>query len=584
MQAKPKDQYGILRVLRLAYPERKRLAWGFVFLAIGSGMLLLYPQIIKHMIDEALQSGKTSELRATAGLVLGIFLLQSLAGALRYYLFTTAGERIVADLRETLYRAILRQEIAFFDARRTGELMSRLSADATVLQNAVSVNISMLMRNLGAAIGGLILLVYTSPVLALALLAAIPPLALGTASFGRKIRSISRHVQDALAETATIAEEAISGIRTVRAFAQEEGEARRYRSAVDTYWTSARERIRFIALFTGGASFLGYLAIVGVMYYGGYLVMSRQMTIGDLTTFILYTLTVAVSVATLGSLWTDFMAATGAGRRLFEILDRQPDIQAGGRQLPEVSGRLSFEDVRFRYPSRPELEVLTDLRFTLEPGEMVALVGPSGGGKSTIASLIPRFYDPTSGVIALDGQDMKSLDPSWLRTQIGLVSQDPVLMSTTIAANIRYGRHDADEAALYKVAREAHAHEFIEKFPQGYETLVGERGVQLSGGQRQRIAIARAMLKDPKILILDEATSALDAESEHLVKEALDRLMKGRTTLVIAHRLSTVRHAHRVLVVEGGRIVQEGTHDSLMQDREGVYYRLVYLQTLALQA
>jgi ATP-binding cassette subfamily B protein len=545
-------------------------------------MLLLYPQFIKHMIDEALQSGEVRELRTTAVQVFVIFSIQAIAGAARYYLFTTAGERIVAQLRETVYRAILRQDIAFFDGRRTGELVSRLAADTTVLQNAVSVNISILMRSLGAAVGGLVLLVYTSPLLALALLAAIPPLALGTARFGKTIRAISRRVQDAVAETSTVAEEAISGIRTVRAFAQEEWEVARYKKAVEQSFGLSRQRIRSIAWFTGGAAFCGYLAIVGVLYYGGYLVLSRQMSIGDLTSFILYTLTVAVSVATLGSLWTDFMAATGAGRRIFELLDQRPEILSGGQKVKDAKGYLSFEGVGFAYPSRPEVEVLSRVDFTIAPGEMVALVGPSGSGKSTIAALISRFYDPTSGTIRLDGCDLRELDTEWLRTQVGVVSQDPVLMSASIAANICYGRREADPSDMERAAREAHAHSFILGFPDGYATLVGERGLQLSGGQRQRVAIARAMLKNPRLLILDEATSALDAESEHLVKEALDRLMQGRTTLVIAHRLSTVRHAHRVLVLDGGKIVQVGTHDSLLQDKEGVYYKLVHLQSLAL--
>ncbi len=581
MQETKKENYGVGRVLSLAYPERARIAWGFLFLALGSSMLLIYPQIIKHMIDEALKSGQISELRKTTGAVFIIFVVQACAGAIRYFLFTTAGERIVAALRDKVYRAILNQEIAFFDGRRTGELLSRLAADATVLQNAVSVNISILMRSLGAAVGGLVLLVYTSPVLALALLAAIPPLALGTAGFGRKIRAHSRKVQDALADTSTIAEEAISGIRTVRAFAQEDWEADRYQKALRGSLGFARDRIAYIAWFTGVASLFGYLAIVAVLYYGGYLVLNQKMSIGDLTSFILYTLTVAVSVATLGSLWTDFMAATGAGRRIFEILDRQPQILTGGKKLEHVEGSLRFDHVRFSYPSRPEAEVLADLNFTLKPGEMVALVGHSGSGKSTIAALISRFYDPTSGSIQLDRHDIRDLDADWLRSQVGVVSQDPVLMSASIAANIAYSREATVQEELERVAREAHAHSFIQTFPDGYATLVGERGVQLSGGQRQRVAIARAMLKNPRILVLDEATSALDAESEHLVKEALDRLMRGRTTLVIAHRLSTVRHAHRVLVLEGGKIVQEGTHEELLADKDGVYFKLVHLQNLS---
>ncbi len=542
-------------------------------------MLLIYPQAVKVIIDEALGSGQPSAVDQAALMMLAVFCVQALAGGMRYYLFTSAGEKIVASLREQLYRSIMEQDIAFFDSRRTGELMSRLASDATVLQNAVSVNISMSMRNLGAAVGGLILLIYTSPVLAFGLLGCVPPLAIGTALFGRRVRKISRDVQDALAETGIVAEETISGIRTVRAFAKESSEVQRYAKAVQRSYGLARLRIRSIAYISALASLLGYAAIAGVLWYGGRLVIAGEMSVGDLTSFILYAMTVAVAVGALGSLWTDFMSATGAARRVFEILDRQPEIPLrGGQTLPRVTGYLQFQAVDFYYPSRPDVMVLQELDLNIRPGEVVALVGPSGSGKSTIASLICRFYDPAKGRVCLDGQDVRTLDGEWLRQQIGVVSQDPVLLSASIAANIRYGKATATDAEVEAAARAAHAHEFISGFPQGYDTIVGERGIQLSGGQRQRVAIARAMLKDPRILILDEATSALDAESEHLVQEALDLLMQSRTTVVIAHRLSTVRNADRVLVIQGGRIVQSGGHQELMNEREGMYYKLVNRQ------
>ncbi len=571
--------HGIARVLKLAWPDRGRIAWGLLFLIIGSGMLLAYPQAVKVIIDEALGSARNSAVDKAALVILAVFMVQALAGAVRYYLFTTAGERIVARLRSDLYKAIIEQDIAFFDSRRTGELMSRLSSDATVLQNAVSVNISMSMRNLGAAIGGLVLLVYTSPVLAFGLLGCIPPIAIGTALFGKKIRRISREVQDALAETGIVAEETISGIRTVRAFAKEAAESNRYSRAIQKSLGLATKRIMSIAVITAIAGMLGYTAIVGVLWYGGRLVIEGRMSVGDLTSFILYAMTVAISVGSLGSLWTDFMSATGAAKRVFELLDRQPIIPIrGGLTLPQVNGLLEFQSVQFSYPSRPDLIVLENLHLSIAPGEVVALVGPSGSGKSTIASLISRFYDPDSGRVSIDGQDIRTLDGDWLRRQVGVVSQDPVLLSASIAANIRYGKTDASDREVEAAAEAANAHDFISAFPQGYATIVGERGIQLSGGQRQRVAIARAMLKDPRVLILDEATSALDAESEHLVQEALDRLMKSRTTLVIAHRLSTVRNADRVLVIQTGRIVQSGNHESLMNDREGMYFKLVNRQ------
>ncbi len=579
LQEKASPVPGLSRILKLAWPERRRLGVGFLFLILGSGMLLIYPQAVKIIIDEALGSGRHESVDQAALIMLVVFFVQALAGGARYYLFTTAGEKVVARLREHLYQAIMEQDIAFFDSRRTGELMSRLASDATLLQNAVSVNISMSMRNFGAAIGGLVLLIYTSPVLAFGLLGCVPPIAIGTALFGRRIRKISRDVQDALAETGIVAEETISGIRTVRAFAKESTEVQRYAKAVQTSYGLARKRIRSIAIITALAGVLGYAAIAGVLWYGGRLVIDGRMTVGDLTSFILYAMTVAVSVGALGSLWTDFMSATGAARRVFEILDRKPEIPLrGGETLAQVEGRVEFQAVAFSYPSRPDVIVLDNLDLSIRPGEVVALVGPSGSGKSTIASLICRFYDPTSGHVRLDGHDIRMLDGEWLRQQIGVVSQDPVLLSASIAANIRYGKADATDAEVEAAARAAHAHEFVSTFPDGYDTIVGERGIQLSGGQRQRVAIARAMLKDPRVLILDEATSALDAESEHFVQEALDLLMQSRTTVVIAHRLSTVRNADRVLVIQGGRIVQSGRHDELMNEREGMYYKLVNRQ------
>ena len=570
------SRQGMMRLLRLARPELSLLGTGTVFLALGSAMLLLYPQVIKVIVDEALTSGRTELIDRAALLVMGVFLVQGVAGALRYYLFTLAGERTVTRLREQVYRRIMSQEIGFFDSRRTGELTSRLSSDAMVVQNTVSVNISMVLRNLAAAIGGIAMLVYTSSLLTLIMLVVVPPIGLGVALFGRTIRRLSKNVQDSLADAGVVAEETISGIRTVRAFAQEEQEGLRYRNAVQRSFGFVRLRVRSIAYFTGIASIIGYAAIVATLWYGGRMVVAKEMTVGELTSFILYTLTAAVSVGSLGGLWTDFMAASGASKRIFELLDREPLIPLrGGSRLSEVKGAVAFQSVCFSYPSRADIAVLIDVSLVVNPGEIVALVGPSGGGKSTMASLIPRFYDPKSGVVAIDGHDVKSLDGDWLHQQIGIVAQDPVLVSTTIAENIRYGDNSASKLQIENAARTANAHEFIEAFPEGYQTLVGERGIQLSGGQRQRIAIARAVLKNPRILILDEATSALDSESEYLVKEALDRLMKQRTTFVIAHRLSTVKDADRVIVIEKGHIVQSGTHQELMQDPAALYYKLV---------
>ncbi|MFO0760029.1 MAG: ABC transporter transmembrane domain-containing protein [Byssovorax sp.] len=573
----PKVTYG--RLLSLARPEARSLVAGTFFLAIGSAMSLLFPQAIRMIVDDALAPGKTAEPVDKAALFLMvIFGVQAVAIALRYSLFTIAGERVVTRLRATLFERLMAQDIAFFDETRTGELTSRLSSDTTTLQNTVSVNISMALRFVATVIGGIAFLIYTSPRLTLLMLAVVPPVALGAVAYGRRVRKLSREVQDALARSTEVAEEALSGIRTVRAFAAEPSEVGRYGARIDQSFQLSRTRVITASTFMGVASFAAYGAAALVLWYGGHLVIAGKLSAGGLTSFLVYTLLVAFSLGGLSDLWADFMKASGAAERIFELVDRAPKIPSAGGEIPaSIQGKIEFSHVRFSYPTRKDAPVLRGVDLTIAPGEVVALVGSSGAGKSTLAALLLRLYDPTDGHIALDGNDLTTLDPSWLRKQIGVVSQEPILFSCSIADNLRYGRPGATDEELVAAAKAANAHDFISRFPDGYATLVGERGVQLSGGQKQRVAIARAVLKDPKLLVLDEATSALDAESEHLVKEALDRLMKGRTTLIIAHRLSTVKDADRVLVMDGGTIVQAGDHASLI-GQEGLYRRLVERQ------
>ncbi len=578
MAETPKRGITIRRLLALARPEALRISLATIALAVAAGMNLTFPAIFRRIVDDALRHADLARIDRISFALVAVFAVGAAAGAARFYLFATAGERVVTRLRERLYRSLVHQEIGFFDEQRTGELMNRLASDTSVLQSAVSANVSMVLRHSVTALGALVMLFVTSPVLTVLMLCVVPPVAIGAVVYGRRVRKLSREVQDALARASEVAEESLSGIRTVRSFAAEEAEAARYSESVRLAYELARRRVRNGAVFLGGAFFTASGAGVAVLWYGARMLADGRLTVGSLLSFLLYSIFVGGSLGALSELWADFMRALGAAERVFELTDRVPSIPAtGGRRLDRVEGRVSFEGVRFAYPTRPDVTVLDGVDLEIAPGERVAVVGPSGAGKSTLASLLARFYDPLEGRIRVDGLDLRELDPEWLRGRIGTVAQEPILFSTSIADNIRYGRTGASDAEVEAAARVANAHEFVTRFPQGFATLVGERGIQLSGGQKQRVAIARAVLKDPRILVLDEATSALDAESEHLVKEALDRLMRGRTTLIIAHRLSTVRDADRVLVLENGRIVQSGTHDALVGE-EGLYRKLVERQ------
>ena len=565
------------RLYSLAKQESTSLLWGTLFLFVASGLNLTYPMLIGKLIDSVKDGGGQEAVNQYAIWMIGIFILVGISTFLRSYLFTVAGERIVTRLQERLFEQVLSQEIGFFDQRRTGELLNRLTSDATVLQKAVTVNVSMGLRFALSGVGAIAILIWTSWKLALLMLAVVPIISIGAGWYGRILRKISRSVQDAFAEANSIAEESIGGIRTVRSFAREAHEHERYKSGIEIAFQLAKKRAWVGAWFSGLISFAGYGSIVAVLWYGGHLLASGEMDFGELTSFMLYTFTVAFSLGALSGLYEDFAKAIGASDRVFELLEREPEQPDGTGVVQEPKGKLEFQDVEFSYPTRPDATVLNGVSFSIEPNQVVALVGPSGGGKSTVTALISRFYDVQRGEIKLDGLSISAMSMDWLREHVAVVRQEPILFETSILDNIRYGRLAATEEEVIAAAKAANAHEFVSAFPEAYQTLVGERGVRLSGGQKQRIAIARAILKDPVVLILDEATSALDIESEHLVQEALERLMENRSSLVIAHRLSTIQHADRVVVLSEGQVVESGGHDELLA-QEGLYHRLVHKQ------
>jgi subfamily B ATP-binding cassette protein MsbA len=570
-----------VRLWPLVRPYRGILAAATVALVLSSAASLAFPMVVRYLLDAAFVNRDRALLdRIALGLV-GLFTVQAALNYIQAYLLSAAGERSVAGLRRELFARLLEMPPGFFAERRTGELTSRLTVDIGLLQSVLSHQISEFSRQVLALVGGIVLLTYLQPRLTLtALLAA--PVIVGTALvFGRRLRRITMGVQDRIAEASGVAEEAFSQIRTVQSFVQERAERARYGERIAASVRTALQRARVRGVFFGMLTFSTFAGIVFVLWQGGLLVLDGRLTAGALVGFLLYTITIAASIGALATSFTSYQEAVGAAERVFEILDMEPAIAdpAAPVALPApVRGAVAFEGVRFRYqPDHALPWILEDVSLRVAPGETVALVGPSGGGKTTLVSLLPRFWDVDGGRITLDGVDIRSLRLADLRSAIGVVPQEPALFSGTIRENIAYARPRATDAEVQAAARAAHAHEFVERLPLGYETLVGERGIKLSGGQRQRVAIARAILKDPAVLILDEATSNLDNESERLIEDALSKLLVGRTTLIIAHRLSTVQRADRLVVLEHGRIVEEGTHGQLLE-LGGLYARLYQRQ------
>ncbi|CUA84633.1 ABC transporter, permease/ATP-binding protein [Chelatococcus sambhunathii] len=562
----------------LAY--RGRIAAALVALVVAAGATLALPLAVRRVIDGGFSDPDSGMINAYFGMLVIVVAVLAVASAARYYLVTTLGERVVADLRTAVFRHLLWLDPGFYDSARSGDLASRLAADTTQIKAAFGASASIALRNLFLFIGAATMMVVTSPRLSALVLAAIPVIVLPLVASGRSVRRRSRAAQDRLADASAFATEAVGAIRTMQAFGVEAATARRYKAAAEDAFEAARASIRARAYLTAVALFLIAASVVAVLWYGAQDVLGGRMSAGRLSQFVLYAVFAAGALGELSQVWGEVSQAAGAAGRLSELLATRASVAspASPVALPQPPrGTVAFENVSFAYPSRPERSSLHALDFSVAAGERVAIVGPSGAGKTTVFQLILRFYDCQGGRVLVDGVDVRRADLAALRSRIAYVQQEAVIFGASVADNIRYGRPDASMEEVRRAAEFAAADAFITALPQGYDTMLGERGVTLSGGQRQRLAIARAVLKDAPILLLDEATSALDAESERLVQAALDRLMQGRTTIVVAHRLATVQSADRILVMDEGRIVEEGTHATLAV-RGGLYAKLARLQ------
>jgi ATP-binding cassette, subfamily B, bacterial len=544
-----------------------------------AALSLTLPLAVRRVIDGFFEES-TELMDLYFAAAIGIAGLLALGTALRFYLVTRLGERVIADLRRAIFDRVVGMSPSFYERLMTGEVLSRLTTDTTLVLSVIGSSVSVALRNVLTLLGGLVLLLITSPKLTAMVLIGVPLVVAPILTLGRRLRLLSRLSQDRIADASARASETLLAAQTIQAYTHEEASRREFGDLIEASFATARRRIVIRAMLTSIVIFLVFTSIVGVLWIGARDVRAGAMSPGELVQFVIYAVLVAGSVASLSEIWGELQRAAGATERMVELLGARDDIAdpADPRSLPApVRGALDLRHVTFRYPARPSVAALSALDLSIAPGETVALVGPSGAGKSTIFQLLLRFFDPCSGTVTLDGVDLRDLARSELRRQFALVPQEPVIFATSARENIRFGRRDATDAEVEAAARAAAADEFLRRLPEGYSTFVGERGVTLSGGQKQRIAIARAVLRDAPILLLDEATSALDAESERAVQQAVERLAAGRTTLIIAHRLATVKRADRIVVFQDGRIVAEGTHGALVA-QEGLYARLARLQ------
>ncbi|HHF2921599.1 TPA: ABC transporter ATP-binding protein/permease [Vibrio alginolyticus] len=570
----------LLKLSTFIAPYKWRVAAALVALVATASLTLSVGYGVRILIDQGFAQQSLQELTNAIQFIVGVTLCIAIGTFFRFYLVSSVGERVSADIRLAVFNHVITLHPSYFETNSSGDIMSRLTTDTTLLQSIIGSSFSMAMRSALMCFGAIIMLFATNVKLTLIVLASVPLVLVPILFYGRRVRALSRQSQDSMADVGSYAGEAIEHIKTVQSFSSESHERAAFAVEVEKAYEVGRQRVKQRAILISGVIVIVFSAIAGMLWVGGSDVIQGKMSAGDLAAFVFYAIMVASSTATISEVMGELQRAAGATERLIEILQVDSDIKAPSNHLPvraDMPAEVNFNSVSFNYPSRPNQPAIKELNLTAEQGKVLALVGPSGAGKTTLFELLQRFYDPQQGQVLFGGEDIRQFDPNELRRQMALVPQQPALFGHDVFHNIRYGNPEATDVQVIEAAKKAHAHEFIEKLPEGYHSFLGERGVRLSGGQKQRIAIARAILKDPKILLLDEATSALDSESEHHVQQALEALMKGRTTLIIAHRLSTIQHADKIAVLDNGELVDVGNHQSLMQSCE-LYQRLVALQ------
>ncbi len=570
------------RILRYLVPYKKTLLIASVFLIAASATNLAVPLYVKNLVDIVMVEKDLGQLNHIALVIAGLFLLQLLFSTVHNYLFDLTEKRVSTDFRKSIFKHLHTLSVSFFAKRRTGEIMSRMTNDVTTIENIITDIPATALKQFIRLFGGIIIIIYMNWKLTFMILVLSPILVLFAKIFGKKLKRLSTEIQDKLAVSTTILEENISCIRVVKTFVRENLEYDRFSGAVEDSFQSAKKRILIASFFVPTIGFIAFLTSLVLLWYGGREVIIGNISPGEMIAFILYATIIAGPMGSFARMFTRIQEGMGASQRIFEILDTKAEVAdpEDARPLPPIEGRVEIDAVHFHY--QEEKEVLRGISFTAEPGQTIAIVGPSGAGKSTLVQLIHRFYDPIAGEIRIDGIPLKEIQLASYWQQIGIVPQETILFGGSIRANIEYAKPSASDEEIVSAAKSANAHQFIVECPDGYETIVGEKGIRLSAGQRQRIAIARAILKDPRLLILDEATSALDNESEQLVQEALERLMKDRTSFVIAHRLSTIHNADRIIVIDEGKMVESGNHTDLME-KKGLYHRLYTLMSLQIE-